>query len=453
MNQPELSVIIPVHNLPALVAEAVRSARAAAEGLTSEVIVVDDASDEATATALRELRTAGEIDQLLTLAANGGPSAARNAGIRAARGEFIGLLDADDLRLPGTYARQAAFLRASPTVGGVLDHVRVERLDGSNAADPGRLLQVGALLVRRELFAPERVGLFDENMRFGEDVDWFMRARDRGERLAQRDDLAVRYRRHPQSLTTNLAPARAGLAHALHRSLRRRRAERSPVSVVIPAYQAEKYLPAALESVLAQTEPPLEVIVVDDGSTDRTAEVVRGFGPRGVKLLSQPHCGAAAARNRGVDAATGEWLAFLDADDLWPADRLARQLELLAADPAADGAFGLMRQFVSPDLSLEQQAQVACPLTFQPAISSGAMLIRAAAFRRVGAFDPRWAVGEFIDWHARAVDAGLRFLVPQFLALERRLHTSNSGRRESDRQDFARIVKAALDRRRGPKAP
>ena len=88
------------------------------------------------------------------------------------------------------------------------------------------------------------------------------------------------------------------------------------VSILIPAYNAERWLGATIESALAQTWPAKEIIVVDDGSTDRTLAVARGFGDRGVQVITQANRGAAAARNTALRAARGAWIQFLDADDL-----------------------------------------------------------------------------------------------------------------------------------------
>jgi len=98
---------------------------------------------------------------------------------------------------------------------------------------------------------------------------------------------------------------------------------------VIPAYNAELFLADAIRSVLAQTAAPLEIIVVDDGSNDGTAQVAQGFGER-VRLIRQPNNGPSSARNNGVAAARGEWVAFLDADDAWLPEKLARQAPLFA---------------------------------------------------------------------------------------------------------------------------
>jgi len=99
------------------------------------------------------------------------------------------------------------------------------------------------------------------------------------------------------------------------------------VSVVIPAYNNSEYIGRAIESVLAQTHPAAEIIVVDDGSTDNTAEVVRQYENK-VTYLYQKNAGAGKARNTGISAATSEWIAFLDADDEWLTNRLQRQIEL-----------------------------------------------------------------------------------------------------------------------------
>jgi glycosyltransferase involved in cell wall biosynthesis len=108
--------------------------------------------------------------------------------------------------------------------------------------------------------------------------------------------------------------------------------ERFQISVVIPAYNAAATIERAIGSVLAQTRPADEVIVVDDGSKDNTAVVVRQFVDK-VRLISQANAGVSAARNTGIRATTGDWITFLDADDEWLPDYLKKQTELLARNP------------------------------------------------------------------------------------------------------------------------
>ena len=103
------------------------------------------------------------------------------------------------------------------------------------------------------------------------------------------------------------------------------------VSVILPVYNRAASVARAIDSVLAQTYEPLELIVVDDGSTDRTRDVVRQFAP-GVTLVEQEHAGAYAARNRGIAHARGELIAFIDSDDAWLPEKLARQVPLMSRD-------------------------------------------------------------------------------------------------------------------------
>lgn len=103
------------------------------------------------------------------------------------------------------------------------------------------------------------------------------------------------------------------------------------VSVIIPTYNRRMQIMHAIESVLAQTAPVDEIIVVDDGSSDDTVAAVRERFPSGVKVLTQKNAGVSAARNRGVREARGEWIAFLDSDDIWFPEKIARQLEALQA--------------------------------------------------------------------------------------------------------------------------
>lgn len=208
------------------------------------------------------------------------------------------------------------------------------------------------------------------------------------------------------------------------------------ISVVIPAYNAEAYLGEALESVLAQEPTPSEVIVVDDGSTDLTANVAQGFGRR-VLLLKQENRGIGAARNAGAAATSGRLLAFLDADDLWPAGRLAALVGALA--DGVDGVFGRVVEFAEGAADGE-------PTT---AALAGSMLIRRDSFDRVGPFREDVRVGEFVDWFARAQDQGIRFTNVETVVLRRRLHASNTGLLQRDaRSDYVKVLRAALHRRR-----
>jgi glycosyltransferase involved in cell wall biosynthesis len=224
------------------------------------------------------------------------------------------------------------------------------------------------------------------------------------------------------------------------------------VSVLITAYNAENYLAEAIESALAQTYPQVEIVVVDDGSTDGTSDVVRRYSR--VRSHRQDRAGIGAARNTAVALATGEFLTFLDADDRFPPDKLDIQLRAFAAEPALDVVYGHVREFVSPDLSPEERARIRPAVPYHESHLSGVMLIRRAAFDRVGAWQVGLRVGTGVEWYTRSLEAGLQTTVLPDVLLERRLHLSNNGLQEADhRIQYASIVKAALDRRRGRHQP
>lgn len=106
------------------------------------------------------------------------------------------------------------------------------------------------------------------------------------------------------------------------------------VSVVIPCYNGERYLHESIDSAVNQTAPPLEILFIDDGSTDHSAEIAESYGPP-VRVLRQPNQGESVARNRGIDEARGDWVALLDADDIWEKEKLQRQLEAAGTDDIA----------------------------------------------------------------------------------------------------------------------
>lgn len=222
------------------------------------------------------------------------------------------------------------------------------------------------------------------------------------------------------------------------------------VSVVMPVHNSERYVVEAVESVLGQHYQRLELILVDDGSTDGSADLARRFGTA-LRYEYQANAGQSAARNRGIQLARGPLLAFLDDDDYWSTEKLTLQVAALTTDPSIDAVFGHVRQFVSPDLDPEAAGRVRYHAEVMPGYVPGTMLIRREAFDRVGPFDPQWRVGEFVHWYAQAIESGLRTVLLPDIVLHRRLHDDNSGiKHRAESVQYVRILKAALDRRRGP---
>ena len=221
------------------------------------------------------------------------------------------------------------------------------------------------------------------------------------------------------------------------------------ISVIIPAFNAAPYLAEAIRSVLVQAYRPLEVLVVDDGSTDDTPVVARSFGSP-VVCWSQVQAGVAAARNAGVERATGNFIAFLDADDVWAADKLARQHDALAADPSLDAAFGHVQPFF--------EASKTDPGLVGPVLlghTPSTMLIRTDALRRIGPYNASLPLAESLDWFLRAQAAQLRYVVLADVVLHRRIHGQNASIRKRDEQtaEYFRVLRAELDRKRSQPKP
>lgn len=218
------------------------------------------------------------------------------------------------------------------------------------------------------------------------------------------------------------------------------------ISTIVPVYNGARYLAAALESVLGQRYRPIELIVVDDGSTDDSAEVSRKYAGH-VRYVHQPHAGAGTARNAGVDLATGAYFAFIDADDLWPPDRLERQMEALDTDGSLDIVCGHMQQFISPELPKAMKARLSCPADAVPSRLPSTMLIRREAFFRVGYFS--LTIGEAVDWAMRATELGVKRTMLSAVVLKRRVHATNRSLLTSEtRSEYVKHMKASLDRRR-----
>jgi glycosyltransferase involved in cell wall biosynthesis len=216
------------------------------------------------------------------------------------------------------------------------------------------------------------------------------------------------------------------------------------ISVIVPVYNGERFLAEALRSIGQQDYQPLEVLVVDDGSTDRSAAVA-AMQPD-VRVLRKAHSGLGDTLNHGVAHATGELFAFLDADDRWLPDKLTRQVHALMANPALDMVFGHVRQFRQADAD----GEIVSTSDAQPGIHRGVMLVWRAALTRVGAFAEDPGVHGFVDWYARARTAGLRSAVLPDVLYERRIHDDNLGRRTPDaqRQSYLRALRLAVAHRR-----
>lgn len=217
------------------------------------------------------------------------------------------------------------------------------------------------------------------------------------------------------------------------------------ITVIIPVYNGGLFIKEALESIFNQTYRPLEVLVVNDGSTDCSGEIAGSI--RGVDVLHKPHTGIAETLNHGIRHAKGDLFAFLDADDLWLAEKSTLQVAGLQDEPSLDMVFGYARQFFTPGLHNHTEGIFS---EKQPAIHESAMLIRRESFFKVGFFDVEETQHHFLDWYARSQKIGLSMKMLSDVVVERRIHDQNYGRihREHQRHQYLGTLRNILIQRR-----
>ncbi len=221
-----------------------------------------------------------------------------------------------------------------------------------------------------------------------------------------------------------------------------------PVSVILPVYNGERYLAEAIESVLSQSYQSFELIVIDDGSTDRSREIAQSFPL--IKYVFQANRGVAAARNRGIEISRGEFLTFLDADDLWLPEKLALQMEAFEYDPALEIVTGHVEQFVSSELDLDAAKKYSFPDKPLPGYSPIAIMVKRSAFEKTGLFHEEYQHGEAISWFSYALYKHTHILVLQDVVARRRIHGDNISLIKINEKSsvILRILKHSIDRKR-----
>jgi glycosyltransferase involved in cell wall biosynthesis len=221
------------------------------------------------------------------------------------------------------------------------------------------------------------------------------------------------------------------------------------VSCIIPVHNGARYLAQAIQSIVRQTYSSLEIIIADDGSTDSTRELATAFGDR-IHYLHQQHSGAPSARNLGLRGANGEFVAFLDSDDLWLPEKLERQMKRFMARPELGYCLTYVQNFWAPEMEEEKKRftthRISGPL---PGYVTQTMLARRGAFETVGEFDIALRHGDGTEWFLRAAEWGVAMEILPDVLVRRRLHDRNLSRAlGAGRDDYLKIIKSSLDRRR-----
>lgn len=219
------------------------------------------------------------------------------------------------------------------------------------------------------------------------------------------------------------------------------------ISVIIPVYNSAGYIGEALESVYKQTAKIHEVICIDDASTDNSSELIKKNYPKVRLLQNDTNMGPSYSRNRGINAANGSIISFLDADDLWPDDKTEWQINELVQKESLMLVGGQTKIFTNDPQATSQENDE----HFNSYLAS--FLIKKSVFKKVGLFDKNMRLSEDQDWFLRVREAGISLKVVNRLALLKREHTSNTTYQLSFGQtDFIMALKKSLDRRRANNA-
>lgn len=220
------------------------------------------------------------------------------------------------------------------------------------------------------------------------------------------------------------------------------------VSVIIPVYNGASFLAGAIENVLAQKYQAIEIIVVDDGSADTTADIAARY-PNEIRYVYQSNAGPSAARNLGIKLARGHMIAFLDVDDLWSNHKLNLQTAYLLANPTVEIVQGhIQTMHLTEPVSLNKPR---FELTSAPYhyINIGSALYRKSVFDKVGLFDEALTDNEDTDWFIRAWEKGISKVVLDEVTLFYRQHNSNMSHDQNPvNYGLTKLIKKHLDRGR-----
>ncbi|CAM4374058.1 glycosyltransferase family A protein [Paenibacillus endophyticus] len=216
------------------------------------------------------------------------------------------------------------------------------------------------------------------------------------------------------------------------------------LSIIMPVYNAGNYLEEAVESISSQIwNGEKEIIIVDDHSEDNSFAKAQSLGDR---VISVEHGGAAKARNIGLKMAYGEYILFLDADDVLSQDALVNLFIAMEEKSDCDVVYGKAKDFVSPELSSEQRAKLKVRENGYGGVLPGCGLIKKSVFDRSGYFDENLSSGETVDWMMNVKEAGAVVREINQVTLRRRLHMTNTGRlkREEEMKNYAAILRKRM---------
>lgn len=218
------------------------------------------------------------------------------------------------------------------------------------------------------------------------------------------------------------------------------------ITVIIPNYNYGHYLAETFASIEQQSYQPKEIIVIDNSSTDHSLALLKTYEHR-IQCISLPsNFGASHARNVGATLATSQYLAFLDADDLWLPKKLETQLNVLQHNTTPTLVFTSVQNFYSLDMPTSHQKKLQCSEHIQPGLVASTLMVSRDLFFKIGPFNTKLMYGEFIEWYHRAHSMGIATTVIPELLTKRRIHSGHIGK-SKQHQSYCHILKSRLQSR------
>ncbi len=220
------------------------------------------------------------------------------------------------------------------------------------------------------------------------------------------------------------------------------------VSALIAVYNTERFIAEAIESVLHQTCPPMEIVIFNDGSTDNTGAIIKSFRDR-VKYIEGDKVGVTAARNYLLTQAKGDWIAFHDADDIWMPQKLEKQIAFMEENPGMDGCLGLAEQFLEKGDVIPSNLKKSILEEPSAQFYLPNLLIKKKGFRVVGNFicygKP---TGVDSEWFARAKDANIKIGIVNEVLYKRRWHDKNLSHTFDFDKTMLNILRRSIHRKK-----
>ena len=470
MNDPKISILLPTYNSARFLAEAVDSVLAQTFQ-DFELIVIDDGSEDETDLIMEKyLRRSQARPEILYLRVpHGGVSAARNVGLRIARGEYICFLDADDQYEATKLQKEFDYLESHPESQAVFAQMKnyTDLADGELTelqkqvfAFEGTFSFIITAMYRKSLF--DAVGPFqvDPKYDWASDTEWNFRAKHMGYVMNELIDEVLYFRRvHDTNISLSHTNTKIERLRFVASAIRNRRKAPAPppdLSVIMPVYNSMEYPAQAAASLLAQENSPfgrVELILSDDGSTDETFRVLKEWAAANqspetlIYLIRNRHGGPAAARNSALRLAAGNYIMFLDSDDILEKDALCELAKPFDAEPKPDAAAAYARDFRSPEIDPAEALSVRAEK--YKGYLSGAVLFSSAAVRGTGYFDEAASPGEVVEWQVRFRTRGYQTVQIEAVTSRRRIHLNNLGRtqRQQEFSSYAAILRKRMRER------